>query len=377
MKFAHISDLHLGKKLYQLSLLEEQRYILREIVNIVEKEEVDGVIIAGDIYDKIYPPAEAVALFDSFLVELASAGRKVFVISGNHDSPERIAFLGRLTRPAGLYLSPVYDGKIDKITLEDKFGPLNLFLLPFIKPVHVRHFYPEEKISDYTQAMETIIRQMELNQGERNLLVAHQFVTGAVRSESEEVAVGGLDNVAAEVFGDFDYVALGHLHRPQSIARESIRYCGTPLKYSFSESEDKKSLTIVEVKEKGRVEIKTVPLSPLRDMVRLRGTFLQLMEKGQEEKREDYVQITLLDEEDVPNALSRLALVYPGLLHLEYDNRRTRQNREIQVRSKMAGLSPKELFAGFYEEMNNQPLNQNQLAYLEEKLEAIWKGETS
>ncbi|MCI5584173.1 MAG: exonuclease SbcCD subunit D [Lachnospiraceae bacterium] len=377
MKFVHISDLHLGKKLHQLSLLEDQRYILKEIINIVEREQADGILIAGDIYDKIYPSAEAVALFDSFLVELAKAGRKIFVISGNHDSPERIAFLGRLTSLAGVYLSPVYNGQIDRITLEDEFGPLNLFLLPFIKPVHVRHFYPEEEISDYTQAIQLIIRQMRLDKGERNLLVAHQFVTGAIRSESEEISVGGLDNVAAGVFKDFDYVALGHLHRPQSVTEKKIRYSGTPLKYSFSESEDNKSITIVELKEKGRVEINTAALSPLRDVVKLQGTFLQLMERGQKEKTEDYVQITLWDEEDIPNAFGRLALVYPGLLHLEYDNMRTRQSREVRVRKEHAGLSPRELFAGFYEEMNNQPLTEKQLDYLEEKMEAIWKGEIS
>ena len=377
MKFVHISDLHLGKKLHQLSLLEDQRYILKEIINIVEREQADGILIAGDIYDKIYPSAEAVALFDSFLVELAKAGRKIFVISGNHDSPERIAFLGRLTSLAGVYLSPVYNGQIDRITLEDEFGPLNLFLLPFIKPVHVRHFYPEEEISDYTQAIQLIIRQMRLDKGERNLLVAHQFVTGAIRSESEEISVGGLDNVAAGVFKDFDYVALGHLHRPQSVTEKKIRYSGTPLKYSFSESEDNKSITIVELKEKGRVEINTAALSPLRDVIKLQGTFLQLMERGQKEKTEDYVQITLWDEEDIPNAFGRLALVYPGLLHLEYDNMRTRQSREVRVRKEHAGLSPGELFAGFYEEMNNQPLTEKQLDYLEEKMEAIWKGEIS
>ncbi len=374
MKFAHLSDLHLGKKLHQLSLLEDQKFILEEIIRIVDREQVEGVLLSGDIYDKPYPSGEAVALFDSFLVQLARSGRKIFVISGNHDSPERIAFLGRLTSLAGVYLSPVYSGEINKIRLEDEFGPINVFLLPFLKPVHVRHFFPEEGIKDYTEALALVIRKMEIKEEERNLILAHQFVTGAMRSDSEEVTVGGLDHVSAQVFEPFDYTALGHLHRPQYVGKEKIRYCGTPLKYSFSESEDSKSITIVELKKKGELEIKTIPLIPLREMLRLKGTFLQLMEEGEKKREESYVQITLLDEEDVPNAFGRLALVYPGLLHLEYDNRRTRKRGEIRVRRETAELSPGRLLADFYERMNNQPLNEKQLAYLEKKMEDIWKG---
>lgn len=377
MKFIHLSDLHLGKKLHQLSLLEDQEYILEEILTVVRMEKPDAVLIAGDVYDKIYPPAEAVALFDRFLVALAEEGCRVFVISGNHDSPERIAFLGRLTKQAGVYLSPVYNGEVEGITLQDEFGKVKVWLLPFIKPIHVRHFYAGEEIADYTQAIETAIRHMHLDFAERNLLVAHQFVTGATRSDSEELAVGGLDNVSAEVFSAFDYVALGHLHRPQWVGRKEVRYSGTPLKYSFSESEDKKSVTIVELKEKGQIKIREYPLIPMRDVIRLRGEFSRLMKTEEigEDKKQAYVQITLLDEEDVPDAFNRLALVYPGLLHLEYDNIRTRLNREIQVKKEHTLLSPGQLFAGFYEEMNNQPLKEKQLAYLNEKIEAIWEGE--
>ncbi|MBQ9990999.1 MAG: exonuclease SbcCD subunit D [Lachnospiraceae bacterium] len=378
MKFIHLSDLHLGKKLHQLSLLGDQEYILEEILNIVKEEKPDALLLAGDIYDKIYPPAEAVALFDSFLVRLAEEKCRVFVISGNHDSPERIAFLGRLTKLAGVYLSPVYQGEAEGITLEDEFGEVTVWLLPFIKPLHVRHFYPKEEITDYTQAMEVAIRQMSIDSTKRNVLVAHQFVLGASRSDSEEVSVGGLDHVAAEVFADFDYVALGHLHRPQWVGRKEVRYSGTPLKYSFSESEDKKSVTVIELGEKGQVKIREYPLTPRREVLRLKGEFLNLMEKEDisDRVREAYVQITLLDEEDVPDAFNRLSLVYSGLLHLEYDNTRTRTNREIRVRKEHAILSPEQLFAGFYEEMNNQPLNEKQLAYLQEKMETIWKGES-
>ncbi|MBR5595941.1 MAG: exonuclease SbcCD subunit D [Lachnospiraceae bacterium] len=377
MKFAHISDLHLGKRIHQFSMMEEQKYILEKIVTIVTEEKVDAILIAGDVYDKIYPSSEAVALFDSFLVKLAERDIKVFVISGNHDSPERIAFLGQLTKKAGVYLSPVYQGEVEKITLKDDYGCINVYLLPFIKPVHVRHFYPEETIHNYTDAMNVVIKHMNLEMDERNVLVAHQFVTGAMRSESEEISVGGLDNVEVTAFKDFDYVALGHIHRPQGMCGERIRYSGTPLKYSFSESEDCKSITIVELKDKEELDIKTIPLEPFHDMRKIRGTFLEVMNplNFPEIDTENYLHITLLDEQDIPEAFGRLSGVYPNLMQMEYDNTRTRQKRSIQVVKNEGSLSPAELFSKLYETMNNQSMSEIQQEYLMKKIEEIWKGE--
>lgn len=377
MKFAHISDLHLGKRIHQFSMIEEQKYILQQIVEIIKEENVDGVLIAGDVYDKIYPSAEAVALFDAFLVNLAKEEKKVFVISGNHDSPERIAFLGQLTKKAGVYLAPVYQGSIEKVELEDEFGKVYVYLLPFIKPVHVRHFYPEETINTYTDAMNVVVKNLYLNLQERNILVAHQFVTGAMRSESEEISVGGLDNVEASAFESFDYVALGHIHRPQNMGSEKVRYSGTPLKYSFSESKDKKSVTIIELKEKGQLIIKEIFLKPKHDLVKIRGKFLEVMNPGKfpDLDTESFLHITLLDEQDIPEAFSRLSHVYPNLMQMEYDNIRTREKRTLQVRREVAKMHPEEMFAALYETMNNQPLSQNQREYLMEKIEKIWKGE--
>lgn len=377
MKFAHISDLHLGKRVHQFSMIEDQKYILDKIVELVVQEEVDGVFIAGDIYDKVYPSAEAVALFDSFLVKLAKEDIKVFVISGNHDSPERIAFLGQLTQKAGVYLSPVYDGEVKKISMEDQHGKLNVYLLPFIKPIHVRHFFPEETIANYTEAMKVVVEHMELNSEERNILVAHQFVTGAMRSDSEEISVGGLDNVEASVFEAFDYVALGHIHRPQKMGSERIRYSGTPLKYSFSECQDNKSLTIVEVKEKGNVEIKSIPLVPLHDMVKIKGNFMEIMNPMNFPAIDNnsYLHITLTDEQDILEAFRRLSDVYPNLMQMEYDNTRTRQKREIHISTENARRNPLEMFANLYETMNNQPLSEVQQEYIQKKIDAIWKGE--
>ena len=377
MKFAHISDLHLGKRVHQFSMIEDQKYILDKIVELVVQEEVEGVFIAGDIYDKVYPSAEAVALFDSFLVKLAKEDIKVFVISGNHDSPERIAFLGQLTQKAGVYLSPVYDGEVKKVSMEDKYGKINVYLLPFIKPVHVRHFFPEEVITNYTEAMNVVINHMELNTTERNVLLAHQFVTGAMRSDSEEISVGGLDNVEVSVFEAFDYVALGHIHRPQKMGSERVRYSGTPLKYSFSECQDNKSLTIVEVKEKGNVEIKSIPLVPLHDMVKIKGNFMEIMNplNFPTVATNSYLHITLTDEQDIPEAFRRLSDVYPNLMQMEYDNTRTRQKREIHISTENARRNPLEMFANLYETMNNQPLSEVQQEYIQKKIDAIWKGE--
>ena len=377
MKLAHISDLHLGKRVHQFSMIEDQKYILDKIVELVVQEEVDGVFIAGDIYDKVYPSAEAVALFDSFLVKLAKEDIKVFVISGNHDSPERIAFLGQLTQKAGVYLSPVYDGGVKKVSLEDQHGKLNVYLLPFIKPIHVRHFFPEETIANYTEAMKVVVEHMELNSEERNILLAHQFVTGAMRSDSEEISVGGLDNVEASVFEAFDYVALGHIHRPQKMGSERIRYSGTPLKYSFSECQDNKSLTIVEVKEKGNVEIKSIPLVPLHDMVKIKGNFMEIMNPMNFPAIDNnsYLHITLTDEQDILEAFRRLSDVYPNLMQMEYDNTRTRQKRELQISMENAKRNPAQMFADLYETMNNQPLSDVQQEYIQKKIDAIWKGE--
>ena len=375
MKFAHISDLHLGKRIHQFSMIEDQKYILEKIVEIVKEEKVDGILLAGDIYDKIYPSAEAVALFDSFLVHLAKEEIRIFVISGNHDSPERIAFLGELTKKAGVHLSQVYNGKIDAIDMEDEFGKVHIYLLPFIKPVHVRHFFPEEKILNYTDAMEVVIRNMNLNTEDRNILVAHQFVTGAGRSESEEISVGGLDNVEVDVFEDFDYVALGHIHRPQNMGSQKVRYSGTPLKYSFSEWQDEKSITIIQMGEKGDLDIKVIPLIPRQDMVKIRGTFLEVMNPVNFPKLEvnSYLHITLLDEMDIPDAFNRLTSVYPNLMQMEYDNLRTRERRNLQVRKEVARISPLDIFAGLYETMNNQPMSEVQREYLMGKIENIWE----
>lgn len=375
MKFIHLSDLHIGKRVNEFSMLEDQKYILTQIIQIVEEEAPDGVLIAGDIYDKSVPSAEAVQLFDDFLCQLAKQKRQVFVISGNHDSPERIAFGSRLMDASGIHLSPVFQGEITPISLEDSFGKVDIFMLPFLKPAHVRRFYEEEEIESYTDALRVVIEHMNIQPEHRSILLTHQFVTGASRSESEELSVGGSDNVDASVFDSFDYVALGHIHGPQSIGRETLRYCGTPLKYSFSEASHKKSVTVVELLEKGTCRIETIPLIPKRDLRELKGTYMELTEKKNYEgtNTEDYIHITLTDEEDIPDAIGKLRVIYPNLMKLDYDNRRTRSHGDFGDLEQMEEKTPLELFSEFYEKQNNQPMNQEQREFIKQLMERIWE----
>lgn len=375
MKFLHISDLHIGKRVNEFSMIEDQKYILKEILRIADDELVQGIFIAGDVYDKPVPSAEAVQVFDWFLTELADREKKVFVVSGNHDSAERIAFGAQLMSVREVYVSPVYDGKVKKIALTDEYGELNVYLLPFIKPAVVRHAL-EKELTDhlpetYHDAVKLAVARMEIDTTKRNILLAHQFVTGAGRCDSEEVSVGGLDNVDAEIFESFDYAALGHIHSPQSVKRETVRYCGTPLKYSFSEAEQEKSVTVVECLEKGQVEVRTIPLVPLHDMRKLRGTYLEVTARSfyQDMNTEDYVQITLTDEEDVPDGLQKLRIIYPNLMQLEYDNSRTKQNQAVETVKNIEQKSELQLFEEFYELQNNQPMSEEQTVFVKQLIE--------
>ncbi len=376
MKLIHLSDLHLGKRLREYSLLEDQEYILTKIINIIDAEKPDGVLIAGDVYDKSVPPAEAVQLFDDFLAKLARRKLEVFVISGNHDSPERIAFGGRLMDASGIHMSPVYDGNVVPFSLQDEYGTVDVYMLPFIKPAHMRR-YTEDEIESYTDAIRCAISKMNVNAANRNVLITHQFVTGARRSESEDISVGGTDNVDASVFAPFDYVALGHLHAPQNCDSDRIRYCGTPLKYSFSESNDQKSATVLELAEKGTLSLKTVPLVPKRDLVELRGTFAEVTDQSfyaNTTWQEDYTHITLTDEEEILNVADRLRQVYHNFMKLDYDNTRTRGNAEISGAVDVETKSPLELFSDFYEDQNNQPMSDEQSAFMADLIEKMWEG---
>lgn len=418
MKFIHLADLHIGKRVNAFPMLEDQRYILKQILTILREEQPDGgVILAGDIYDKAIPSAEAVELFDEFLTQLAALRLRVFIIAGNHDSPERIAFGNRLMDRSGIYLSPVYDGHVKRITCPDTASavtlsaanavdldagtypvesastsaaastcpPVDVYLLPFLKPANVRRFYPEETIESYTDAMRVAIAHMDIDPTHRNLLVTHQFVTGASRSDSEDISVGGSDNVDASVFAPFDYVALGHLHGPQQMGEEGgplIRYAGTPLKYSFSEARHHKSVTVVEIGEKKAegttdVCISTRELRPLHDMREIRGSYEELTLRANYEgtATDDYIHATLTDEIEVPDAARHLQVIYPNLMKLDYDNARTRgQGSERLELEQLEEKSPLDLFSELFEKQNHKDMTEEQARYVQAQMEKIWEA---
>lgn len=376
MKWFHLSDLHLGKRLCEVPLLSDQAHILSQILALTAEERPDGVLIAGDVYDKPVPSAEAVGLLDDFLVRLSRQGVPAYLISGNHDSAERLSFGGRLMAAGGVHVAPVYSGRVEPIVLADQYGPVHLYLMPFLKPAHVRRFFPEASIESYTDAVAAVVSAMEIDPAVRNVLVAHQFVTGSVRSASEEVSVGGTDNVDVSVFDGFDYVALGHLHSPQWAGRDTVRYCGTPLAYSFPEAEQEKSVTVVELKEKGTVSLRTLPLTPLRRLGELRGTYEELTCRQFYEGTDyqsRYLRVVLTDEEDVVDAAVKLRMVYPGLMQVAYDNHRTQAAGVPELESERR--SPLELLEEFYEGQNGQPMGDAQRQLARELMEQIWEGE--
>ena len=377
MKLMHLSDLHLGKRVNGFSMIADQRHVLEQILALAGEEKPDAALLCGDIYDKTVPSAEAVELFDEFLSRLAEHC-PVYVISGNHDSAERLAFGGRLMEKAGVYLSPVYDGTVATIQQKDEYGTVCFHLLPFLKPAQVRRFFPEETIESYTDAVRAALSGIDLHDGNRHVLLAHQFVTGSERCESEELSIGGSDNVDAAAFEGFDYVALGHLHGAQRAGGEHIRYCGTMLKYSFSEAKHCKSVVFAELGERGSLTVSNRELKPLRDLKELRGTYEELMSRSYyygTDLPESYLHITLTDEEDVPEALGRLRTVYPYIMKLSYDNQRTRARQNPLQAEAMPETSPLELFGLLYEKQNNRTLGDDQRAYLTGLIESIWKEE--
>lgn len=397
MKFIHTADLHIGKRVCEHSMLEDQKYILNQIIKIVDDEAPDGVILAGDIYDKSVPSADAVDVLDDFLVELSGHCQNVFVLSGNHDSAERIAFGGRLMQNQGVYMSPVYDGSFAPVTLKDSVGEVDVWMLPFVRPATIRACLgsgevadaEREQVVDYTSAIQMAVSKMDLKPGRRNVLIAHQFVTGAQVDEGgSEEFVGGLDNVESYAFDGFDYVALGHIHRPQNVAKNEsgvgrVRYSGTPLKYSLSEANHEKSVTVVELgtANNGACElsVREVPLKPLRDVRKIEGSFAELVsaefrdaQKRDGKSLDDYVYVVLTDENDVMDAAAKLRGYYPNLMALSYNNSRTRSVANLDFEN-VDKKTPAEIFNDFFKEMNNREMDQQESAFVKNMIESIWE----
>ncbi|MBO5473467.1 MAG: exonuclease SbcCD subunit D [Lachnospiraceae bacterium] len=377
MRLMHLADLHIGKRVNEFSMLEDQKDILEQTLTIARKQKVDGVLIAGDVYDKAIPSVEAVSLFDAFLTKLSEQRIPVYMISGNHDSAQRISFGARLMEKSGVHVAAEYTGELKKISVRDEYGILDIYLLPFIKPAYVRAVWGEEaeKVRTYQEAVAFVMDKVVLEEAHRNLLVAHQFVTGASTCDSEEHSVGGMDQVEAACFNGFDYVALGHLHGPQTVGCDTVRYAGTLLKYSFSEVNHEKSVTIVDLKEKGNVTVEAYPVKPLHDMRKIRGTYEEVTRKSSYDHTdtEDYVQITLTDEEDVFDAVGKLRVIYPNLMRLEYDNMRTRRNVQISLYEAEEDKTPMELVEELYKLQNNKPMREEQRRYMKALITEIWE----
>ena len=379
MKLLHITDLHIGKRINEFSMLEDQKYILKEILRIVGEVKPLGILMAGDIYDKSVPAGEAVEVLDEFLTELVSRKMQLFIVSGNHDSPERLNFGSRIMQKNGVHIAGTFNGGPKHLVMNDEFGPVNIYLLPFVKPSMVNPYYPDKDIQSYEEAVDVVIEASQINEKERNILVAHQFITSGSkqpeRCDSETIAIGGLDNIDASVFVGFDYVALGHLHGPQSIGREMIRYAGSPLKYSFSEARQHKSVTILELVQKGTLDIQTISLTALHNMREIKGPLEELVRVGASlpEISQDYIRAILTDEDEVYDAIGRLRQVYPNMMRIDFENSRNRQdlNSKSAASGDVARKSPLELFEEFYAKQNNLEMTEDQHHIMQEVLEQI------
>ena len=379
MKFFHLADLHLGKKMNRLSMQKDQEHILREVLRMISEEKPDGLLLAGDIYDSSTPTEEAMGLLDRFLTEVSAMECKTFIISGNHDSNTLLSFGESFFALGGIYLSPQFDGNVKRVSLEDSYGEVCVYLLPYLNPAVVRRHFPGIPIASYTDAVRTVLESLQVDRGKRNVLLAHQFITGSERSESERVSVGGTDNVESSVFSDFDYVALGHIHKPQYVGKEGngpvIRYSGSPLKYSFSEINSVKSVTVVELKEKGNLTVRLLPLKPMRDLAEIKGRFEEVTARSFYEGKDlqdKYLRVTITDEREVENLRDRLALVYPHLMTIDFDNGASLSGPQTLELEEIESLSPLELVGKFFSEQHEgRELSKEQRDYAGKLLESL------
>lgn len=379
MKFFHISDLHLGKRVNEFSMIEDQKDILQKIVALAKEHNPNAILIAGDVYDKSMPVVEAVQLLDRFLVSLNGLGIAVFIVTGNHDNAERVAFGAELLKSSHVHIVQSYNGEVAHVPLSDEYGDVNIWMLPYLKPSIVRKHFPDKNISTYTDAASAALSNMRLNNSSRNVLIAHQFVTGAITCESEEIFIGGSENVDGSIFDGFDYVALGHIHRAQQIGRGTLRYSGTPLKYSISEASHRKSVTVVDMHSKGEIDISELLLTPLRDMRQIRGSYNEIMNRDsyRSTNTADYVHIILTDEQDEPDAISKLRSVYPNLMHLEYDNKRTQATSTLDLVVSKERKTPSQLFEELFEMQNGQSMSEEQSKYVAKTFSQIWDEVTT
>lgn len=373
MKFLHLGDLHIGKSMGEFNLIHDQRFILDQILDMAKEQEVDAVLIAGDVYDKSIPSEEAVRLFDYFIRRLADMKLKTYVISGNHDSDERLNFGSSLFEANGIYIAAKYEGLLYKQECQDEYGKLNVYLLPFVKASQVRHFFPEDEITSYDQAVRVILKHAKINRAERNILVAHQFVAGKsenpVMSGSESAGVlnvGLVEKIGMDCFEDFDYVALGHIHSPQQVGREGIRYAGSPLKYSLSEVNSAKSVPVITVGRKGDIQVALKTLRPHRELRHLKGKMNQLLDRKNINSVNDFIYVTLTDEEPVTDAMSIFQQYYPNTVKIDYDNAHTKEIGQVDISEITQEQSFSELISDFYYLMYGCDMSKEEMAVMRE-----------
>ena len=371
MKFLHLGDLHLGKSLGDFDLIRDQKYILDQIFEIIKNKAIDGVLIAGDVYDKAVPSEAAMNLLDYFLCSLSKAGVKTFMISGNHDSDDRLNYGSGLFEANQIYIASKYDGTLYRQTLKDAHGEADIYLLPFVKASQVKHFFPDAEIGSYDDAVRVILEHAGVDRSRRNLIVAHQFVTG----RSEEPSLGGsegagtqsvglVEKIGYDCFDAFDYVALGHIHSPQRVGREEVRYAGSPLKYSLSEVNNEKSVPVITLGEKGDVSLELIPLRPMRDVRHIKGSLKMLLDPANVTEPEDFIYVTLTDEDTVNDAMSIFQQVYPNTVKIDYDNSHTRAIEQVDISGIAENKSFSELISDFYRLMYQCEMSEEELKYM-------------
>lgn len=373
MRFLHLGDLHLGKTLSDFDLIEDQKYILDQILHIAEKESVDGVLIAGDVYDKSIPSVAATRLLDYFLIELFQKGMKVFMVSGNHDSDGRLNYGSTLFESNQIFISSVFDGTLHKQSLASGGTEIDIYMLPFVKASQVRHFFPDEEIESYEDAVRIILNNTCINKKNKNILVAHQFVAGGgedpALAGSEGIgtqSVGLVEKIGYDCFDDFDYVALGHIHSPQRVGRDEIRYAGSPLKYSFSEVNNEKSVPLITVSAGEKIKIELVPLKPMRDMRHIKGTLKELLDKKNVKAPEDFIYVTLTDEDMINDAMGIFQQVYPNTVRIDYDNSHTREIEQVDISRITENKSFSELIEDFYRLMYGCGISKEEMDVMRE-----------
>jgi len=373
MKFLHLGDLHIGKSLSDFDLIEDQEYILKQIIDIAVNNSVDAILVAGDVYDKSIPAESAVKLLDHFINEVVEKKIKLYIITGNHDSDERLNFGSSMFESKGVFISAKFDGKLHKYEIGDKDEKVNIYLMPFIKDSHVRHFYPDAEISTYDDAVRVVIENSDIDYDATNILVAHQFVAG--KSESPKLAgsegmatqnVGLVEVIGYDCFDAFNYVALGHIHSAQHIGREEIRYSGSPLKYSLSEANHKKTCPVVTVDGAGKVDIKLENLVPMRDLRHIKGKMEQLLAKENVTAADDYIYATLTDEDYITDAMGIFQQVYPNTVRIDYENKHTREIHQVDIENITDNKTFEQMISEFYRQMYGCDISEEEYRVMQE-----------